>query len=388
MQLREKQLRRLVEKAFPNIEHFHSKVTVDFEKLENAKSFWSEIFLARLRIKHGSEDVHALPDTVFIKIPRISENVLRCEDGSAVDQLQQTLDYYSRKENLFYKHFAHGSIANFPFPKVYYTEDIDGEATGGLVAENLSAEVFAVEHIPGLNGQQVNRLVEALAGFHAHLMKRDDKEYVTDFEEGAHGREVFAEGMQNMMFEEALRLETVDPQIFGNGRIQKIGWSFDYENKNKALAEAIRAIPGILAHADLNVTNILWQKDSPTDAIRAVIDFQMVLVGSVAHDIIRILTLGLGREERRRTSRGYLEHYHRTLAGFFDGKPPFSLDELHHEYNHYFPFSSNFALFGISLYIKMYADGTLGTADSRQANCDELVDRARGIVEDIEALKQ
>ncbi|EFO97071.1 hypothetical protein CRE_15853, partial [Caenorhabditis remanei] len=191
-----KQLRRLVENSFPNIANFHEKVSVEFEKLENAKSFWSEIYVARLKVKEGVEGV---PGDVFIKVPRISENVLRCEDEEAVDELQNVLVYYSKKENLFYKHFAYGTIPNFPFPKVYFTEDVAGEATGGIVAENLSEKVFAVEHIPGLNHEQILRLMEALAGFHNHLMKREDKSYVESFEEGAHGRETYAAGNANMM---------------------------------------------------------------------------------------------------------------------------------------------------------------------------------------------
>lgn len=59
--------------------------------------------------------------------------------------------------------------------------------------------MFAVEHIPGLKHEQILRLMEALAGLHSFLMKRDDKSYVESFVEGAHGRETFSEGMQNMM---------------------------------------------------------------------------------------------------------------------------------------------------------------------------------------------
>ncbi|EFO99032.1 hypothetical protein CRE_12333 [Caenorhabditis remanei] len=379
-----KQLRRLVENSFPNIANFHEKVSVEFEKLENAKSFWSEIYVARLKVKEGVEGV---PGDVFIKVPRISENVLRCEDEEAVDELQNVLVYYSKKENLFYKHFAYGTIPNFPFPKVYFTEDVAGEATGGIVAENLSEKVFAVEHIPGLNHEQILRLMEALAGFHSHLMKREDKSYVESFEEGAHGRETYAPGMQNMMFEEALTLESVNPEVFGNGRIQNIKWAFDYSKKTKATKEAISAIPGIICHADMNVTNMLWKKDSPNNEIGAIIDYQMLFIGSVAFDIIRILTLGMTRELRREKTESYLEYYHKTLAEFFDGQAPFSMEELHRQYNLIYPFASNFTLFGIALYIKMYSDGTLGNIEKKEENCEELVDRARGIVEDIEALK-
>ncbi|PIC32496.1 hypothetical protein B9Z55_012806 [Caenorhabditis nigoni] len=92
-------LNRLVENSFPKIQNFLEKITVEYEKLENAKSFWSEIYLAHLKVKEGVEIEEKLeiPDTVFIKIPRISENVLKCEDGSAVNELHNVLVYYSKE---------------------------------------------------------------------------------------------------------------------------------------------------------------------------------------------------------------------------------------------------------------------------------------------------
>ncbi|CAP30778.2 Protein CBG11656 [Caenorhabditis briggsae] len=355
-------LNRLVENSFSKIPNFLEKITVEYEKLENAKSFWSEIYLVHLKVKEDVvEEKLEIPDTVFIKIPRISENVLKCEDGSAVNELHNVLVYYSKKENLFYHHFLYDSIPNFPFPKVYFTEDITREATGGIVAENLSEKVFAVEHIPGLSHEQVLRLMEALAGFHSHLIQREDKSYVKSFEEGAHGRETYSVGMQKMMFEESLLLGTMAPEVFGNGRIQKIQWAFDYENKNKATREAVDAIPGIICHADLNVTNMLWKTQNSNSEIGAIIDFQMVLIGSV--------------------------YYHEKLSGFFNGNPPYSLDDLNNQYRLIYPFASNFSLFGICVYIKLYRDGTLGKPEDVERNCDELVDRARGIVEDIEEIE-
>ncbi|EGT41839.1 hypothetical protein CAEBREN_11143 [Caenorhabditis brenneri] len=387
MNLRQAQLRRLVENSFPEIQNFHEKVTVRYEKLENAKSFWSEIYLAHLKVNDGGEE--SVPETVFIKVPRISENVLRCEDEEAVDELQNVLVYYSKKENLFYKHFQYGTIPNFPFPKVYFTEDVKEEGTGGIVAENLSDKVYAVEHIPGLNHEQVLRLMEALAGFHSHLIQRKDKSYVESFVEGAHGRETYAPGMQKMMFEEALTLENVSPGIFGDKkRIQGIKWAFDYEKKNKATKQAISEIPGIICHADLNVTNMLWKKDSATHEIGAIIDYQMLFIGSIAFDIIRVLTLGLSREVRKEKTKSYLEYYHKTLSELFHGSDPFSLDQLNSQYYLIYPFASNFTLFGIAMYIKMYSDGTLGSPEFKEANCVELVDRANGIVKDIEALEK
>ncbi|CAL2044122.1 unnamed protein product [Caenorhabditis brenneri] len=305
----------------------------------------------------------------------------------AVDELQNVLVYYSKKENLFHKHFQYGTIPNFSFPKVYFTEDVKEEGTGGIVAENLSDQVYAVEHIPGLNHEQFLRLMEALAGFHSHLIQREDKSYVESFVEGAHGRETYAPGMQKMMFEEALTLENVSPEVFGNQkRIHGIKWAFDYEKKNKATKQAISEVPGIICHADLNVTNMLWQKDSTTHEIGAIIDYQMLFIGSIAFDIIRVLTLGLSREVRREKTKCYLEYYHKTLLELFHGSAPFSLDQLNSQYFLIYPFASNFPLFGIAMYIKMYSDGTLGSSEFKEANCAGLVDRANGIVEDIEAL--
>ena len=123
-------------------------------------------------------------------------------------------------------------------------------------------------------------------------------------------------------------MESVNPEVFGNGRIQNIKWAFDYSKKTKATKEAISDIPGIICHADMNVTNMLWKKDSPNNEIGAIIDYQMLFIGSIAFDIIRILTLGMTREVRREKTESYLEYYHKTLAEFFDGQAPFSMEEV------------------------------------------------------------
>ncbi|EGT45095.1 hypothetical protein CAEBREN_02971 [Caenorhabditis brenneri] len=358
MNSRLEHLLRLLESSFPEIPDFNRKVSANFEKLDNAKSFWSDIYVAHLQKLNGIElDV---PDTVFIK-----------------------------KENLFYKHFPHKTIPNFPFPKVYYTEDVlSGEGTGGIVAENLSDQIYEVEHVPGLKHEQVLRLMEAFAGFHSHLMKSKDKSYVMDFEEGANGKEQWGVEMQKRMFDEIHNFEPLDPDFFGEDRIRNIKWSFDYGNKNRAQQKAIAAFPGIICHGDMNVTNMLWKKGSPINELAAIIDFQMVFIGSIAFDIVRVLTLGLSREDRRSKTKEYLEHYYKTFCGFFeDGKVPMTFEQLSHQYKLIFPFATNFSLFGISIYIRMYKEGLIGTADDVTVNCEELLDRARGIVEDIEALE-
>lgn len=65
MKAKLKQLRRLVESSFPEIENFHEKVDASFEKLENAKSFWSEIYVAHLKVVGDGVKV---PESVFIKV--------------------------------------------------------------------------------------------------------------------------------------------------------------------------------------------------------------------------------------------------------------------------------------------------------------------------------
>ncbi|CAL2038953.1 unnamed protein product [Caenorhabditis brenneri] len=387
MNSRLEHLLRLLENSFPEIPNFHQKLSAKFEKLDNAKSFWSDIYVAHLQKLNGI--ALDAPDTVFIKVPIISENVLKRVDKDRQHELQEKLVYFSMKENLFYKHFPHNTIPNFPFPKVYYTEDVlPGEGTGGIVAENLSDQIYEVEHVPGLNHDQVLRLMEAFAGFHSHLMQREDKSYVKDFEEGANGKEQWGVEMQKRMFDEIHNFEPLDPEFFGTDRISNIEWSFDYNNKNRAQQKAITAFPGIICHGDMNVTNMLWKKDSLNNELAAIIDFQMVFIGSIAFDIVRVLTLGLSREDRRSKTKEYLEHYYKTFCGFFEnGKVPMTFEQLFKQYKLIFPFATNFSLFGISIYIRMYKEGLIGGSGNATANCEQLLDRARGIVEDIEALE-
>lgn len=73
---------------------------------------------------------------------------------------------------------------------------------------------------------------------------------------------------------------------------------------------------------------MLWKKDSAKDEISAIIDYQMLFIGSIAFDIIRVLTLGLNREIRRKMTQNYLDHYHKTLTELSNGKAPFSMEEV------------------------------------------------------------
>ncbi|CAI5450047.1 unnamed protein product [Caenorhabditis angaria] len=322
-------------------------------------------------------------------IPRISENANRCETIDA-DNMHNLLKKYSRHETNFYNLLKNRPVPHFPTAHIYYIEEVCGAETdaesGGMVAEDLVGQVHAIDFLPGLNEAQVLALMEALAGLHWITLR--DLERESDFADFPE-QSIFTDRLQVAMYDEAVLLEQICPEKFGNSRIQNLAWSFDYDYKTAQIQKLVQKLGRkILVHGDLNVSNILWRNAAPNE-IAAIIDYQFVHVGSIAADIVRVLTLGVSRAHRKEHTDRYLKYYWQKLDELTKSDKMsnvLSFNELKEQYWETFAISSNFTLFGIGLYHKMYSDGSLGKAEKRAENLRELLDRAEGIVEDIENL--
>ncbi|CAD6199291.1 unnamed protein product [Caenorhabditis auriculariae] len=353
------------------------KVSVEFERIENAKSFWSEIYRAKLKWKNEPEH----PTQLFIKLPKITKNAEK-SDGS--DMLPTLIDF-TKRENLFHHVYGGTKIPNFPTPKVYYCEDYGDGGYGGLAAEDLTDQMYAVEYIPGFDDPQILRLLEALAGFHYQAFSSSDprsqKERVDQFDYDHNIEESFAD----TMFSSAKNLEEYRPEWF-KGRLENLKWAYEKDYVRKALEHPrIRGLPWVLVHSDLNATNVLWRKGSKTDDLVAVIDFQMVCKGSMVSDIIRILTLGTSYENRTKNTDRYLEHYYNSLQKIAKDELKFTLEDVHKSYEDLFALCSTFTLFGISIYYQMYKEEVIKSAQvTVEEACEELLSRAKGIIEDME----
>ncbi|XGW33580.1 hypothetical protein V3C99_017745 [Haemonchus contortus] len=373
----------LIRKCFPDVEDFKHSASYSLAFLSNKKSFWSKI--ARVFL-HWKDDKLSTkyPRSVFIKIPHISDNVKGTDrsenysDESDAEALLKLTQY----EVLWYERYGNDSIPYFPFPKFYAAESVTEPGTGIIAMEDLSERVKAMDLIPGFSYEQVERLMDALAGFHYHFISKNDQTWVTEFNRVAEIEPEF----QDLQFETALKFESICPEKFA-GRIRAMEEHFSVEagfNAHYSYKEL--DVPPVLVHFDLNPSNILWSsKSANPNELVAVIDFQLLHTGNFAEDIVRVLIISLSRHDRCIMTERFLKRYHDTLTRLSNGKPPFTLNKVYEAYDRIFLYACNFALFGLSIYHDMCED--LEKDEVRRVKFqNELIDRAYGVVIDAERL--
>uniref|UniRef100_A0A7I4Z745 CHK domain-containing protein n=1 Tax=Haemonchus contortus TaxID=6289 RepID=A0A7I4Z745_HAECO len=373
----------LIRKCFPDVEDFEHSASYSLTFLSNKKSFWSKI--ARVFLHWKDDKLSAkYPRSVFIKIPHISDNVKGTDksenysDGSDAEALLKLTQY----EVLWYERYGNDSIPNFPFPKFYAAESVTEPGTGIIAMEDLSERVKAMDLIPGFSYEQVERLMDALAGFHYHFISKKDQSWATEFNRVAEIEPEF----QDLQYETALKFESICPEKFA-GRIRAMEEHFSVEagfNAHYSYKEL--DVPPVLVHFDLNPSNILWSsKSANPNELVAIIDFQLLHTGNFAEDIVRVLILSLSRHDRCMMTERFLKRYHDTLTRLSNGKPPFTLDKVYEAYDRIFLYACNFALFGLSIYHDMCED--LEKDEVRRVKFqNELIDRAYGVVIDAERL--
>ncbi|CAJ0933616.1 unnamed protein product, partial [Mesorhabditis belari] len=374
-------LRELVKKCFPKNGHIlDDLISAKSEVLENAKSFWSLIAKVTLEWREDSK-VENLPKTLIIKFPVLTDNVLAAGIPLGIDHLKKELHELTEREVTFYEKLGNDEIPHFPLPHFYYGEILDEEdeenEKGILVLEDVGTSTHAAHHIPGLSVQQVELLVDALAGLH-HYTITSPKNWAnhSKFQEG-----IVEENFQQeqvwlnltpkrllLYFETTIRLEEICPERF-KGKIDQIKLHFDYKKGVRAEQsfKELEMAP-VLCHADLNVTNILWDSNASAEhpKLHSIIDFQR---------------FHLAKERKDNTQR-LLYRYFETLTDLFDGHPPYPVEKVEEALITIFPYAANFVLFAIVVYYDMYE--TLEKDEQKRKEIrEELLARAEGIVDDL-----
>ncbi|GMT05955.1 hypothetical protein PENTCL1PPCAC_28129 [Pristionchus entomophagus] len=370
----------VIRQCFPEIDNVNDRVRCEILTLENAKSFWS--LIARIGLKWTrDEDRKHYPSSIFIKVPTISMNVLQTEDD--MEGLQQTLIDLTANEESFYRIMENQSIPGFPFPQYYHGEEV-GEVPGRegcLVLEDFSGKVASLDYIPGFTIPQVESLLDALASWHAYVF--DHPEVTKPFH---HFKHIDAD-FQNLLYAESQKLESFRPDWFPDGRIRDLEKYFTLDHGMGAINSwGELEIPPVLVHMDMNTTNVLWKKETMATSkpeISAIIDFQQVHTGNLCEDIARILQLGVSVELRREHEDRLLDRYHQKLEKLMGKRNPVSLEQVHSAYRRVFPFVSNFSLFAVVCYHSMYNERIEKDERVREEKQEELLRRAKGIVDDV-----
>ncbi|PAV84290.1 hypothetical protein WR25_16868 [Diploscapter pachys] len=118
--------------------------------------------------------------------------------------------------------------------------------------------------------------------------------------------------------------------------------------------------------------------------LAAIIDFQFTHSGRITEDILRILQIGISPEDRKLNKDKYLKRYYNTLSELFNGKPPFSLEDVYKNYDANYFYTATFSLFGVINYFNMYNDNEIESCPKKREYFQkELLNIAKGIIDDI-----
>ncbi|CAI5445533.1 unnamed protein product [Caenorhabditis angaria] len=375
-------VRNLIEASFPDVKNFKKEIDVKIECLENARSFWSECYRVTLTPKNA-EIMYKVVSPLFIKVSRISDTN-SCLDADNEEENTKILLKLSERETQFLNDFRNFDFKNFPIPRNFLAIDIDLDKTpGGLVSEDLSGFAKSVQYIPGFTDSQMLQILRALAGFHFSVLSKSNEILWENYENSLYDADYI-----NMLYNDTLDLENIVPDQFA-GKIQSIKHIFNTDSVRIAQeSDKLQNMPEVLSHNDLNSSNILWNTEN--GKIAGFIDFQHLARGSIVFDIIRLLTLGLSVEKRRENTIRYLQFYYDSLAELLGDELNFTFEQLLLSFHTHFGFVSATTLFGCYYYYKMYNEDSINLAEKQNSSSDaqEILNRALGIIEDIEKLRK
>ncbi|ETN84053.1 hypothetical protein NECAME_07080 [Necator americanus] len=126
--------------CFWDVENFDKNVTYKFVVLSDNRSFWSKIIRVLLSWK-TAELARLHPKSLFMKIPRVSDNVKNIEtkmyDKDQENKDAEVLVTLTKYELSWYQCYGNDKIPYFPMPKFYGAEDVTEPGTGILALEDL-----------------------------------------------------------------------------------------------------------------------------------------------------------------------------------------------------------------------------------------------------------
>ncbi|GMR46138.1 hypothetical protein PMAYCL1PPCAC_16333, partial [Pristionchus mayeri] len=138
----------------------------------------------------------------------------------------------------------------------------------------------------------------------------------------------------------------------------------------------------VLVNGDMRTENVLIDKDS--GELRALIDWQCSHFGVGVEDLLRISFFAQTTEDRRASSDDLVEEmYNAFVANLGDIPAPFTLKTLKEVYSLLFPHCALFFASGLPVLMPSSMPHPGDDSDEKKARWDVVVDKARGVLEDI-----
>ncbi|KHJ78757.1 hypothetical protein OESDEN_21620, partial [Oesophagostomum dentatum] len=144
-------------------------------------------------------------------------------------------------------------------PKYYGAEDVTEPGKGILALEDLTDRVKAMDLFPGFSLTQVERVMDALAGFHYHFISKGDQSWVAHFDRATDIEHEFQD--LQVQFDTCTMFEKIRPDLL-KGRITALKEYFSVETAIAAhYSYEELGVPPVLVHYDMNPTNLMWDKE-------------------------------------------------------------------------------------------------------------------------------
>ncbi|CAB3396938.1 unnamed protein product [Caenorhabditis bovis] len=291
---------------------------------------------------------------------------LKEEDGWSDEKFEKMgpliRDLHNREVftfSLMMREFKNGN-KNLAFPKVfgYQAFDETNDLKGYIITE-LVPDLHPVSMHESIPLKTAESVVKAVASFSAIKTRLSDEELklvgAVDIAKKLSEEFLDETGYKSMT---ANMKEEFPPEY--HQRIDEYAEIFTkFINTPKCLANMLKAADllnhkPVLLHGDLWGANMLFsKKDQDELELKALIDYQIINLGSPGLDMARLFAVCLSKEDRR-------ENWERLLRIFYDQfvkeigdcEIPYTFEQLVQSYNLFFPTSSIMVIPGLTQFFK------------------------------------
>ena len=243
--------------------------------------------------------------------------------ATAYDETRAIAQFYGfyRTEVSFYRDVAHRDMG-LRLPCCHYADLSDDAGYFVLLLEDLS-DAVALDQIDGCPVPQAERVVDAMAAFHAHWWQSpalDELSWLRPLNNDAYkaGQQTYEQVRPLFVDRYAAKLPAKGVEI-----AQRLGGQLAemYDN-------VVATRPLTIAHTDLRLDNMFF--DLPDGSPFALLDWQLTIRGVGAGDVAYFLSESLQIEDRRTHEDKLLRRYHDALVAH--GVRDYSFDDCWLDY--------------------------------------------------------
>uniref|UniRef100_A0A914DSN4 CHK kinase-like domain-containing protein n=1 Tax=Acrobeloides nanus TaxID=290746 RepID=A0A914DSN4_9BILA len=237
------------------------------------------------------------------------------------DSFVEKLTGIHNNECNFFEYFQ--NVPGYPIPKAYYLEKFDPkkDQNGVIFMEDLSGAAKALRFVQTLKIEQVKKLVEHLASFHAYQLTYENPKW----------KGVFSKVQTDPTTHQEMCKAIRNVKTYNNGlyakQIEELENIFFNHESAKYFIDGIcdeLGIPKVVCHGDFHSNNILLKIDSDSNILNEVVSFVDFQAGSPALDLARLMASSVDAEIRRDLETFIFEFYMEKLteAMALKGKTP------------------------------------------------------------------